>query len=101
MTDKILKKLTNDKDEVYFLVVASDNPGGLVRELWESVSGLYVGPRDDEDACGEWTDRGREFRTTVGREGVCIRTHAWHPDDDKDQLHKDVLAFLRGRGLEV
>ena len=78
------------------------NPGRFVRELWESMSDqLHSCPATDLEACGEWTDRIRDYRTTVNREGVCIRTHAWHPSGDKKGLHVDVLLYLRNQGLSV
>lgn len=98
----IVTRLVNDKGQTYFVVVACDNPGRFVRELWESMSDKHHGcPQTDEDARGEWTDRIRDFRTTVSFQGACIRTHAWSPTGDKRELHADVLAFLRSRGLSV
>lgn len=100
--DVVVRQLTNEKDQTYFVKIATENPGRFVRELWESMSDRLHGcPQTDEEACGEWTDRIRDFRTTVSGNEVCIRTHAWHPQGDKQELHADVLKFLRERGLTV
>jgi hypothetical protein len=99
MVHAVVTRLVNEKGQTHFVVVWCDNPGRFVRELWESVGSF--GPQTDEDACGEWTDRLRDFRTSVNFRGVCIRTHAWSPRYDKNELHHDVLEFLRSRGLSV
>lgn len=99
---ELITRLTNDKGETYFVKVAAENPGRFVRELWVSMGNkLHGGPRADEEACREWTDRIREFRTTVSGNEVCVRTHAGHPLGDHRELHPDVLRFLRGQGLAV
>lgn len=98
----VVTRLVNEKGQTYFVVVACDSPGRFVRELWESMPDRHHGcPQTDEEACGEWTDRIRDYRTTVNHEGACIRTHAWHPDGDTRELHADVLAYLRSQGLSV
>lgn len=98
----VLKQLKNDNGETYFVVVKSENPARFVRELWESVSKRLHGcPQDDDEASKEWTDRIRSYRTTVSHEGACIRTHAWSPEGDKQELHSDVLSYLRSNGLDV
>ena len=98
----VRRRLVNKKDKTYFIAVASENPGRFVRELWESMPDRFHGcPADDKDACGEWTDRMRNFRTTVSGDEAIIRTHAWHPQSDTEELHKDVLKFLRGYGIAV
>lgn len=99
---RIVTRIFNDEGQTYFVVVATANPGKFVRELWESMSDRHHGcPATDEEACQEWTDRIRDYRTTVNHEGACIRTHAWHPSGDKRELHHDVLEYLRGQGLSV
>lgn len=102
MSHSIAAQLVNDEGHTYFVVVATENPGKFVRELWESMDDRHHGcPVDDDDACHEWTDRIRDYRTTVNREGACIRTHAWHPEGDRRELHPDVLRYLRNQGLMV
>lgn len=98
----VTRRLTNEKGQTYFVKVAVDNPGGFVRELWESMNDRLHGcPQTDDEACREWTDRIRDFRTTVSGNEVCVRTHAWHPSADNMELHADVLSFLRAHGLAV
>lgn len=96
---KIIRELRNDSGGLYAVWIAVDNCGQFIRELWAEAS--EHGPRTDEDACGEWTDRARDFRTTVCHEGVFVRTHAWHPQGDKKELHPDVLRFLESRGIDT
>ena len=101
----IVTRLVNDAGETYFLKIGVDDPSGFVRGLWESID-KYASAHDDDYFVGELTDRMRDFRTTVSRSmmaghewEVCIRTHAWHPQGDKRELHGDVLAYLRGAGV--
>lgn len=102
MVPTIIQQLKNDKDQTYSVVVACDNPGKFIRELWESMPDRYHGcPQTDEEACSEWTDRIRDYRTTVNSEGAYIRTHAWSADGDKHELHIDILKFLRSHGLPI
>lgn len=101
-SNHIVTRLCNDDGKTYFVVIASPNPGEFVRKLWESIDdGTHGYPEDDYEACQEWTDRGKCFRTTVNHEGVCIRTHAWHPDGDTKELHPDVLNYIRSQGVPV
>lgn len=102
-TATVTGEMRNDKGRIFAIWIATENDGQFVRELWDSVSGdERMGPMTDEEACKEWTDRSRDFRTTVTRsEGVYLRTHAWHPQGDKKELHPDVLRFLKSRGINV
>lgn len=96
-------RAVNDNGGTFYVQIkmSREEGGKFLREMWESVDGSCF-PQDDRDACGEWTDRGRDVRSTYSRHaGVFIRTHAWTPHGDRQTLHEDVLAFLRGRGLSV
>jgi hypothetical protein len=102
---KIIRRMDSECGSPYFVEISVDNPGGFVRSLWNAVTGIY-GPTSDDDACGEWTDRGRCYRTRVTRNDamtgmVVIYTHAWQPERDRDALHPDVLRYLRTAGLNV
>jgi hypothetical protein len=100
----VVVRATNDDGGVYFVKISipRQDAGKFIRELWESVDKVQC-PRDDEDALGEWTHRGRDFRTTYSNfdDAVCIRTHAWHPSGDRRTLDEKVLSFLWSRGLVV
>lgn len=99
---RVSDHLLNDDGELYFLKVQTDNPGGFVRCLWEQVSASGHGSiTSDAEGCREWTDRVRDYRTTVHADEVCIRTHAWHPTADKRQLHPDVLTYLQSIGVDA
>lgn len=94
--------LLNDDREPYFVKIGmtKEEAGGFLLAMWRHVMGSMA-PRDEEDALGEWTDRMRDVRSTCDWEGVCIRTHAWHPSGDRKTLHESVLEFLRSRGLQL
>lgn len=99
----IVKRAANKKGGTYWLKIAMarGEAGRFIRELWEWIGGCT--PSDDEDALGEWTHRGLDFRTTYDQHdgAVFIRTHAWTPEADTNTLADEVLSFLRSRGMVV
>jgi hypothetical protein len=103
--DCIVARLVNKRRQTYFVKVRTMNPAQLVRGLWEMID-PHCSAHDDDYFSGELTDQGRCFRTSVSRSfhrgwDVCIRTHGWSPSSDTDDLHSEVLTYLRGRGLSV
>lgn len=99
----VIRRLLNENGEPFHVEVEVDNPGRFVRGLWGAVSGESHGnPMDDDDACGEWTDRCRDYRTRVRGKTVYIYTHAWHQSGDRRILDGGVLSYLRNvAGLDV
>ena len=98
----VMRRMDSESGDPYFLEISATNPGGFVRSLWGSVSGSTHGnPASDEEACGEWTDRMRCYRTRVSGGMVVIYTHAWQPEGDRNALHPDVLRHLRRAGVAV
>ena len=98
----VIRRIPEVPNEPHFIEISVSNPGEFVRGLWWAVSGEFLGgPANDSDACGEWTDRGREYRTRVSDGNVVVYTHAWNACDDRRPLHPEVLAYLRSRGVGV
>lgn len=98
--NKVNKLLVNEHGDTYFIRIETDDPVNLVRGLWESID-EYAYFQEDNYFKYELTDRAREFRVTTENKCVCIRTHAWHPSNDKQELHKDVLSYLSKIGLDT
>jgi hypothetical protein len=97
-----MKLLRNDAGEIYYVKIpmVRTEAATFLQEMWRSIDGDYY-PQGADALC-EWTDRGRCIRSTYSNYGgVCIRTHAWTPEADQDQLHESVLSFLRERGYDV
>lgn len=95
-------KLVNLDGRTYFVEIQCENPGRLIRELWQAVRNEFVGcPADDEDACNEWTDRGRCYRTRVSNGKAIIKTHWYEPSGDDRELPPEILLFLLSYGLDV
>lgn len=98
--NKVSKILFNELNQVYLIKILSDDPVKLVRGLWESID-KYAYLQEDNYFKYELTDRGREFRVTTENKCVCIRTHSWHPNNDEQELHEDVLSYLCKIGIDV
>ena len=98
----ITARATNDLCKTYWVMIemSRELAGPFLRDMWESVDG-HCFPSSDEQALSEWTDRQRDVRSTFSSQGVCIRTHAWTPEGDRNGLPKSIIEFLISRGLEV
>lgn len=99
-----IKLRATNGGKTYYVKISMDKSraASFLRNLWAFVGGSCV-PNDDEDALGEWTDRGRCVRTTYCKydKTVCVRTHAWSPESDREPLDRKVIMFLRMEGLTV
>ncbi len=104
-------KLVSLRGQTYYVVIECENPGRLIRELWQAVNDIRAScfgvptffscPANDEDACNEWTDRSRCYRTRVSNGKAIIKTH-WHdPSGDDRELPPEIISFLLSRGLDV
>ena len=89
-----IKTITNDKGEVYFVCFEINPYDGnkFLQELWDTTNGWCF-----DDCKQEITDRRKGFRTRYDGTRVVIYTHAFDPVFDTDELHRDVLGFLKDK----
>lgn len=90
---KVARSLVNKDGKRYFVELTGTNPGRFIRLLWQSCFD-DPHPQTDEDAAKEWTHRRQSVRTSTGVDRAYIRTHAWSPAGDHNELPENVLAFI-------
>lgn len=101
--DDIVTRLVNDEGGTYFIKIGITDEAEateFLQEMWKAVDPQMF--PNETQALQEWTDRGRAIRSTFNSyDGICIRTHAWHPTGDERTLDDAVLVFIRERGFDV
>lgn len=103
---KTIQKYFNDEGGLYHIVIETDNNGKFLKEFWKTVSTNCV-PLNEKDACREWTDRSKDLRSKVQLDSelqkhlIHIFTHGWVTQHDKNELHIDVINFLKSRNLSI
>jgi hypothetical protein len=98
----VLACLLNDHGIPYYIQLAGDlqRIRKLNNQLWCAVLPHTWYP--DVPMPKDVSDNGLSLRTVLVQEGVlAIRTHMYHPADDKVGLPEVALAYLRGQGLPV
>jgi hypothetical protein len=99
----VTARAVNEKGGTYFVKIAmkKKEAGEFLMEMWGLVDPMMK-PSDEEQSLHEWTDRMRDVRSSFSSyDGICIRTHAWHPQGDTQTLDPAVLSFLQSKGYIV